>query len=209
MIVDRLLRPKSGQSPAERRGSCLLWIFGAMLLAALFLRAESWLFPEQPKPLLEPAAGLIQSDSVADVEAQVGQDIPEPTELLGATVAVVGYYAQPSGNIPAGSSAIVLAKDNWRFVEILIRPGASYDEIHASYGNRGELPVLIGDVMGTMMDLTGLTTKCVDGMNGVPGICKLSHVLLFPYKDGVVTIAADGPHATEGELITIARSMIE
>ena len=68
MIVNKLFRPRPGQSRSERRGSCLIWIFGAMLLAALFIRVETWLFPDQPEPLLEAASGLVQGTTVEEVE---------------------------------------------------------------------------------------------------------------------------------------------
>jgi len=209
MIADKLLRPKSGQSRGERRGSCILWIFGAMLLAALFLRVESWMFPDQPKPLLEAADGLIQGPTIEAVEAEVGQEIPAPGDLLDSSVAVAGYYAQDAENIPAGSSVVVLARDGWRFVEILYRPGMSFDVVHATYSRRSEETVQIGTVTGAIINLAGLTTKCIEGIENVPGVCQLNRVLLFPFEDGVVTIASDGDHATDGELIALARSMID
>jgi|GEM_PF-1870880 len=205
MIVDKLFR-HAGNGQTSRRATIMLWILGAMLLCALFIRAQSWLFPEPPKPLLTPADGLVQSATADALEEKIGQDIPEPLDTLGASVWVVGYYSQNTPSISSGSSVVVLVRDGWRFAELLYEPGVTLDVAKQIYEDEPWETIEINGQPGMMVNLSSLSLRCIEGKDGVPGQCQLTRVVVIPLGNGVLTVASDGNHATPGELIALAQA---
>jgi hypothetical protein len=52
-------------------------------------------------------------------------------------------------------------------------------------------------------------TRCIDYEDTIPNRCEISRNLIFDTPSRMILIAADGTHATDGELIEIARSIIQ
>lgn len=194
---------------AGTKPTILMVLFAIMIVSAVVLRATSWVVPPSQIPLLAPADGLVQTETVAEAEITAHRTILAPTDLFGSEVAAVGVYTQGITGISQGSSAIELVRDGWRFVEILEEPNVTLEEVVAPYKPFPEQTVVLAEsVSGKLVSLDRRFPQCVEGQDGNPGVCQISRVLIFQTPQSVISIAADGAHATEGELIALARSIL-
>lgn len=187
----------------------LSWIiFAGALALGLILQLFRWLSPSPSLSLLPPAEGLIRVATLEEAEEKLGQKIPAPTETAGANVYVVGVYPKATEDLPAGTVDIVYAKDGDRFVDLLIRPSVTIEEEQARYQNAELEEVAIGDATGIFLHLEQSYLECQKGTKERPlGVCQLTRLILFERNGALFSLAADGTHATDGELLTIARSI--
>jgi hypothetical protein len=187
----------------------LSWIiFGGALALGLILQLFRWLSPGPSLSLLPPAEDLIQTATLEDAARMLGKPIPAPKETAGAAVYVVGMYPTAAPNLPVGTVDIVYAKDGNRFADLLIRPGISLEEEQARYQNAELEEVAIGNATGVFLRLPRQYLECQKATKERPvGVCQLTRLILFERDGALFSLAADGTHATDGELLTIARSI--
>lgn len=207
-VIDKYIPPQlRSQNGKPLFSSWILIIFGAMLLATVALRVIGWFAPARTIPLITPADGLVQSNDLASIEHNLPSPLPMPTDLLGASVVEAGVYTKDANGITAGSATVVLARHDWRFAELFFQPGLTLDEAKAIYTAASTETVTVGSQTALLIHISQLRSQCIPPNGDTPGFCPLSRVLILEANGYAVSIAADGDHATDGELIALARSI--
>ena len=181
-----------------------------MIAIAIILRIVFSFVPPSRPALLPEAEGMIESSSVADAQEHTAMRIAMPADLLGSAIYVIGAYTKDAGTLPAGSVIVNLAKDNHRFVEIVERPSTALPDVLNDYRPSQSLPVALGNGTGTMLTIPSKHIACVSESEKwkLPGYCEISRVLVFEADGTVISIGADASHATDGELITMAKDIL-
>ncbi len=182
-----------------------------MFAIAIILRIMFSFVPPSRPDLIPPADGLVEKTTVADAQAHTAMGIMMPKDLLGSDVYAIGVYTKPVGSLPAGTTIVNLAKNGQRFVEIVERPSTALPDVLNDYRPTLSLPVALGGADGTMLALPSKHVACVSPSEEwkLPGYCEISRVLAFENDGVVISIGADGGHATEGELILMAKDILE
>ena len=123
---------------------------------------------------------------------------------------MIGVYKEQFETLPADSTAIVYIKDGWRFVELVQKPGVTLEQEQQQYNVTNVQTIALGTSEGALLSLDRRLTRCEQPHeDGYPGLCQISKVLLFSHNNTLFSLAADGDHATDGELIGMARSLLE
>lgn len=198
------------QSNRERQASCLMIVIG-MIIIGVFAVTILDLKIEPPQiPLLAPASSLVQFSEVPPAQAQTTTPILIPKELFGSEVHTLGIYHQAVGNLPAESVVTILVKDNWRFAEITQRPGRSLAQELSEMKNYPPEAVQLGPLAGVILDINPGYVHCIDPRpDGSPGLCLLTHRIVFEMDNQLISIAGSQQNITVGELIELTRSLIE
>ena len=186
--------------------------FGFMM-AVIFITAPILYFinrfsPPEVTPILAQSDGLVQVKTVEQAQKLIDTPIPFPTNLIGSNLFLIGVYKKEGKQIPAESVAIVLTRDQYRFVEIFAKPRTNilYEKSLISSINTQEIH--FADTIGYLLNPSP-SSYCIEPKpDGLPGACHINKLLLIPWKDLVVSISSDGDHATEGELISLARDLL-
>lgn len=191
--------------------TCLLAIIIPMFAAAIILRIVFAFIPTPRPDLLVKAEGLIETTTIEDAQAHTAMPLALPSDLLGGEVYAVGVYTKGAGALPVGSAVIVVTKGDWRFVEIVERPSTVLPDVANDYAASMTQPVALGETEGTLLTLSTDGAPCVSPNEkwDLPGFCEVQRILLFEANGVVYSIAADGPLATDGELITLAKGILE
>lgn len=181
-----------------------------MFAVAIVLRIAFSFVPPPRPDLLPQADGMIESATVADAQRNTEMGIVLPSDMLGSAVHAVGVYTMTSGTLPIGSVIIDATKDNQRFVEIVERPSTSLADVLNDYRTNGTQSVSLGSATGTILFLSTNRIPCVSSNEKwkLPGFCEIARVLVFEKGGVVYAIGADGMHATDGELITMAKDIL-
>jgi len=180
-----------------------------MLAVAVILRVVFAFIP-MPRPHMTlQADGLIETKTVEDAQAHTSMTIALPDDLLGSEVYSVGTYTRRAATLPVGSVSITTIKNDWRFVEIVERPMTTLEDVTNDYAARSAQSVALGNATATMLTLPTNNIPCVSPNErwNLPGFCEIARILAFEHNGTVFTIAADGTHASDGELITLAREI--
>lgn len=191
--------------------TCLLAIIIPMFAAAIILRIVFAFIPTPRPDMLLEAEGLIETTTIEDAQAHTAMPITLPGDLLGGEVYAVGVYTKGAGALPVGSAVVIVTKNDWRFVEIVERPSTALPDVVNDYAASVTQPVALGETEGTLLTLSTNNIPCVTPNDrwDLPGFCEIQRILLFE-KDGIVySVAADGAHATDGELITLAKDILD
>jgi len=191
--------------------SCLVAVVVLMFVVAIILKIVFAFIPMPRPDMLAPSDGLIETSAVSDAQVHTSMDIALPDDLLGGEVYAVGTYTRGAAALPVGSVAITVIKNGWRFVEIVERPSTTLTDVTNDYAADVTQPVVLGNVTATMLALSTNNLSCVSPNEKwkLPGFCEMKRILLFE-RDGVVySIAADGNHATDGELMTLAIDLLD
>lgn len=208
MFLSRLLLRRNGDDTQDQ-GSCVLIIFVVVIVATILVKIVQWVLPEPTVPLLPSADGMIQATSITEAQTHTETPLLVPQDLLGSSVTVVGLYPNGGEYIPPASAAIVLARDGWRFVEIFETPGMTREQALLAYGeNTSEDILLAKGITGTLVQTPRWYLQCVEGYEGLPGVCQITKALVFEINGTTITISADGTHATDGELILLAQDLL-
>jgi hypothetical protein len=204
-MFERLMLHKKTQS--ERKASCLLLAFGAVLVGAAILRLTGLKLPVPEVPVLAQAPGLVEFASVESAANQTSTPISLPPDLLGSAVQVVGLYPQATELLPANSVAVILVKDGWRFAELFYKPGIGLDQEKNHYlGERTEALDFNGRP-AVLVYLDPGYKNCSSPNADRPGLCLLDKKVFF-IKDGILISVAGDEKITLGELLLLARSVI-
>ncbi|MEI6510912.1 MAG: hypothetical protein WCO25_02600 [Candidatus Uhrbacteria bacterium] len=181
-----------------------------MFAAAIILRIV-FSFAPPPRPdLLPKADGMIETTTAADAQLHTEMGIVLPSDMLGGEIYAAGVYTKAAGSLPVGSAIFDLVKDNQRFVEIVERPSTSLPDVTNDYRANGTQTVNLGKTTGSMLLLATNRIPCVSSNEkwNLPGFCEIPKVLIFEMDGVVISIGADGTHATDGELITMAKDIL-
>jgi hypothetical protein len=212
LLTRRFLKQRKDASGGEEtpvQPRVILAFFLLMLLLAFGLRLWQWMTPPETFPLLPQERGLVEVSTIAEADERSTIRVIAPPLFQNVYVAAVGVYTISSDAFPSGTIAIELARGDWRFVEIIEKPRANLLEEARSFSAYKQEDVVLNQQTGILVNRAVPGTTCKEPNDANPvGLCEITRILLFE-KDGlVITLSADGTHATEGELITLAKSMI-
>lgn len=189
--------------------SCFLIILVPMFAAAIVLRIV-FAFMPPPRPELIPSAdGLVEPETVEEARVHTTMPIAMPADLLGGEVYAVGVYTRGAQTLPVGSAAVVVTRDGWRFFELVERPSTTLEDVANDYGGTPET-IAVGGTDAILVTIQTNNLPCVSPNErwGLPGFCEIERILAFERNDVVYTLSADAPHATTGELISLAASLL-
>lgn len=211
MLASRLLK-----KTVERRGgeydpsSCVIPLAIVIVVTAILVQLIGHLREPAPVAIFPEVSGLIQLSDTADIATYTQTAFTEPQKTFGAMRHLIGVYTQENSLLPVGTISFVYTRDNWRFVEIDFQPNTNLQEQRALLSNYSMSDVVLDDqTTGFMVSLWNYPTCIESEVDEFPGKCEITKVLYFPIGDQVVTIGIDGYHATEGEIIEMARSMLQ
>ncbi len=190
--------------------NCLLLVIIPMIAVAVTLKIVFHFIPPPRPSMLPKASGLIETTSVTEAQPHTVMPIVLPSDLLGAEVYAVGTYVEGASVLPVGSVVIDLVKNDYRFVEIIERPDTTRDDVTRTYVTNSEQDVTLGDITGTLLGLQTRNISCVEpnAKWELPGFCEIPQLLVFESRGVTYTLGADGTHASVGELISLAKSII-
>ena len=181
-----------------------------MFAIALILRIMFSFVPPSRPDLIPPADGMVETTTIADAQEHTAMAIAIPADALGSTVYAIGVYTKQAGSLPAGTTIVNLARNDQRFVEIVERPDTALPDVLNDYNPTLSLPVVLDGTEGTMLTLPRKHIACVSPREKwkLLGFCEISKVIVFERDGVVISIGADGGHATEGELILMAKDIV-
>jgi len=180
-----------------------------ILLAAGGLRLAQWMNPP-PAPLLLPQSeNLVLVNTPAEISGYTQTPLIEPKKLFGSTLHIIGIYQSEQAWFTEGTIALVYVKNGFRFVEISVRPSTTLKTEQDKLSIlKKETVVLAPSVEGIFARLRN-NIYCKQPTSEMIGVCQITRALLFETNGTVVVISADGEHATDGELIEMARSIVD
>lgn len=193
------------------KSTCLIAVIIPMFAIAVVLRIVFAFIPTPRPDLLVQADGLIEAASADDAQSHTAMPITLPSDLLGGEIYTVGVYTKNAGALPVGSTVVVVVKNGWRFVEIVERPSTALPDVVNDYAASVTQSVALGETEGTLITLATNNLPCVSPNEKweLPGFCEVQRILLFETNSIVYSIAADSTRATDGELITLARDILQ
>lgn len=189
--------------PAARiNGRIILFGLAALGLVFLFFR---WLYPPEPVSPFLKTPGFLNVSNVEEAQTILGRRIFTPKDLLGCNLYGVGVYTDSSSERPKGSTEIVLEKNEWRFASILARPSNTLQKTEQT----GEKIQLKEGLDGVLQTNTVSQSVCMPMMQTKTlGMCPIGATLAFEHNGVSYLLSADGAHATAGELVILAKSII-
>mgnify|MGYP001607807203 CR=1 FL=1 len=205
MILDRLLR----HHPKSREGNIkfFLVLLAFVCVAAVMVRLVQWVIPDKPTPLLLQEDGVIQTSSFEDAKTKTETLLWLPEDLFGSEIFVVGIYPKQTDHVSAGTVIVVLKKETWRTGQIVYLPGVTLGEERAKYLTTKVEEIVIEGKTGYLLPIQGVLPLCKTNVEGFPGTCQFTNIILFEAGSEVITIASDNGKITQGELIAMARSI--
>lgn len=200
MFALRLLRRRREKKPVNLK--LLVCLAAAILAVFLFMRFFDWIDNEQ-RSLLPVTESLTILDNLEALDAIA----PTPTNTFGAELYTAGIYRNAVGEIPIGTVVVVYVKNNWRFVEVDYLPGRTTTEYLATHLYQTQ-EIKLDQERSVWIQTIDHNPRCIDYDDDVPNRCEISRHLIADLDGRLLLIAADGNHATDGELIELARSIL-
>lgn len=201
MLALRLLRRHRKEHSANLK--FLAWVAIAILIVFLFLRFFDWI-DDTKRSLLPQTTSLTILDDSSTLDAIV----PLPTVTFDAELYTAGIYRQTVDEILKGTVVVVYVKDDWRFVEIDYFPNLASTEYLATHIYPTQ-EIKLDQARTVWIQTVDYNPRCIDYKDDVPNRCEISRHLIADLDDRLLLIAADGDHPTDGELIELARSIID
>jgi hypothetical protein len=211
MLASRLIKKSFEKKGGEfNQSSCVIPLVIIVLIAAVLIQFINWIHEPSPIPLLPETNGLVQLASTEDISTYSDANVIEPLEVFEADLHVIGVYTEENPLMPNGTVVLVYARDGWRFVEIDYVPSMTLDEQRALSNGYPITDVTLDDqTNGILVSIWDFPACLESEVEGFPGKCEITKILYFPLFSQMISIAIDGSHATEGEIIEIARSILE
>jgi len=173
-----------------------------MLVVVIGIRFVSWIKPTE-RSLLPTASEITKIEDLETLPALVTL----PSEILSATLYEASVYTLSKDGFPQGTVKTVYTKDDWRFVEIDYLPNITAQEYLATHIYPTQ-EVSMNETTRVWIQTIDTKPRCITYDDGVPNQCEISRYIIVETIKHLVLIASDGDHATEGELLQIARSII-
>jgi hypothetical protein len=208
MLLSKIVLRRFNKDTESSEGSCFVILVIAVLVAALVIHLFTWVKPPKPLPLLTQTNGLVQLVDLEDIQSYTDTAVLTPEETFGAELYVIGVYTELNDALPKETVALVYTRDGWRFVEIDFKPITLEEQLAIAIGHSPSEVVLTQEITGIFTTLDD-KPRCIEsGSEELPSKCEIGLQLMFAWGDYVVVISTDGTHATEGEVIEIARSIL-
>lgn len=205
----RTLIKKFLQQPANPLSRLLLVLIIVVFLTAIGLRLFQWIRTDTQTSLLTPADGLVTVERLDALSSFVETQIPEPTETFGSTLHEIGVYTKTTEQFPKNTVSLVYVRDRSRIMEIDLLPSINLAKIQKRYAGYHATTITLDEEREVTLVPTPSIPFCVAPTETQIGHCQISKVLFFEWQNNIVFLSVDDAHLTEGELITIARSMIQ
>jgi hypothetical protein len=208
MFVKKIFNRIHNGEGKELNTAFILILLGIIIVSASGIRLYQVLFDETEAPLFLQQEGLVQVATYEQAQNYLEQDYPLPTELFDSSISVIGVYTEAAEYYDQDTLVIAYEKNGWRFVQVLYVPNTSIEKELNKYIAKAVETVSINEATAYLVDVVGEYYQCIESQTeGIPGICTLTRSLLLPYEDTVIVLSADGPNASNGELITMAKSI--
>jgi hypothetical protein len=203
-MLPKIRLPKFSGEKRVNFGVALLVI---VLVTAALLRFVQWVKPDAQLPLLTETSGIVRLTSLEQISSYVQTPVTPPKQLFDANLHVIGVYPTANEIFPQGTVTLVYVREGNRFVELNFRPNTTLEKELAAYADLPkETVALTNDSDATLVRLRD-QNYCKNPSEEVVGICQFTRAIVFAYQETVVLLLADGRHATDGQLIEMARSM--
>lgn len=201
--------PKKHKAKQDYRVIYFGIILFAMALLVIAIQFFDIKLPEPDAPLLPEAPGRITLAEPSTLHEFTQIPLTTPTETFGSEVYVFGIYTESVENLPAGTIAQVFVKDRERTFEIFQKPGIGIEVERKRLQKYDEEEIVLNGKTAYLYTINQVFKRCITAKeDGAPGICHLSQALVFALDDETVTIGVDSDKLTTGELLMIAKSML-
>ncbi len=211
MLIGKLIRKtiKKPETNPEASSGCVLPILAFMVVAALLLKILSIATPEKTVPLLTVKDGMQRVINVDDISKYTTTKPLIPTETFETDLFVIGVYTEDSATFPKDSIALVYTLDNQRVFEIDKLSKGTLEEYKSLYPktSREEI-VLVEDTPALLVQLRDHFDCTYQNGATHPSMCQLTNLIIFKHNNSLIKIFVDGKKLTEGELISIAKSIV-
>jgi hypothetical protein len=185
-----------------------LILFGIVIVTAGLLRFSEWLFPVSDPILLPEEESMIRLTDPNDISKYVDWSGQLPKKMFGGELQVIGIYPQGTAAFSKNTVAIVFIKNGYRFVEVNYQPEKKLETERIFYGSLPTQEITLTDSIKGLLVNVLEKSYCKKPSEDTIGMCQITKVLMFENNDSLVMISADGKHASDGELIEMARSII-
>jgi hypothetical protein len=205
-MLARRLRNKNTKDNTEKPVNFKLLgvVIIGILSITIVMQAMKW-FSGNERKLLVQAPGLMQPDNPQELL----NAIQEPTQVFDAELYSSGLYSQTNDHIEKGTITLIYTKDDWRFIQIDYLPNIQTQEYLALWSSLPQEEITLSQNQPAWILTVDNRPRCIDYEDSVPNRCEISQQLILQVDERMVAISVDGNHATNGQLIEIANSIIK
>jgi len=207
MLLTRLLRRKKSNEPRPERTRWVLFLMIAILGSTVILKlVDTTIAP--PRSLLTSAEGLVEISSLDQLTQYSIETIAPPAETFGAELFTIGVYTELNDVFTTGTVSLIYARDGSRYVEIDYLPDRTQQEQLALLSLYAQENVVLNETTSATIITRDNSPRCIKYDDGLPNKCEIGLQILFEKNGLLIMISGDGDHATQGELIEMAKSII-
>lgn len=178
-------------------------------ITAIGLRLTQWISPPASPPLLTQVEGMIRLSSLEELPTYTETQVKAPSETFGASLHVIGLYPHENSVFPKNTVALVYTRNNARFIEINFRPNRTLKQELANYTDLPTQSIMLNPDSNAVLVKLREQPYCQTSNKTNIGSCQLTRALIVEWKNDAVILFADGRHATDGELIKMAQSIVD
>ena len=205
-MLPRLLPNLKGGKSNLRLG---LILFGIVIVTAGLIRFSQWMFPVSDPLLLPEEESMISLTDPNAINDYVEGSGLLPTQVFGGKLEVIGIYPEGTPVFSKNTIAIVYVKNGFRFFEVDYQPEKTLETEKVFYGALPSQELALTDSIKGLLVNVRKDSYCKKPNENAIGVCQITKVLLFEKNGILIMLSADGKHASDGELIEIARSMMD
>lgn len=203
MLARRLLlsRKKPSKKPTnlKRLVILLVAIVCIAILVGVFGKERD------TRKLLPIMDGTVSFETVEELN----NTVPLPTEPIGQGAYEINFYTKGNATLPPGTTSIVYTTDKQRLLQIDYLPQQSAEEQAKSIFSLYIDEWIVTEDSTAWVVTVDNNPRCIDYEDDVPNKCEISRYILFETSERLVRMAVDGYHLTDGQLLTIAKSIIQ
>jgi hypothetical protein len=161
-----------------------------------------------PRSLLTSAPGLVEFSTLDQLADNSSLPITAPSQTFDTLLYVMGVYTEINNIFPTGTVSLVYTKDGWRTLEIDYLPNRTQQDQLAMLAQYPQEKIILDATTSAMLITRDDSPRCIDYDDGLPNKCEITNQLLFEHEGLLISLSSDGDHVTIGELIEIAKSII-
>lgn len=191
----------------DKQGIIIIFAI-VIIISAAVLKIIQWAKPLTQPPLLTQASGLIKLSKIEDVSKYSKTKINLPKETFGAEIKVIGVYANEHTAIPKETVSVVYTKDDWKFIEIYYKPNFQLIEQMGLYSKYKQEELILNTDTKANIVYTPTLNMCHKTKTTPIGVCPFNKLIIFQKNNDVILIGSNTARITEGELISIAKSIL-
>ena len=186
-------------------------VLGILIISLFAIKIFNLDFSPPTPDVLTPSSSLIKFSSLEKAQKQTSIPIFLPAQFFSSNLETIGIYHQSVNNLPAESIITILSKDNWRFAEIIQKPQSKLEKEILQYPADQQEIIQLKPLTGILIKINPPIYKC---FNPAPeknkiGFCPITQKIVFVLNDQLIIISGNKKNISPGELISLARSIIE